>query len=110
MMLGLLFQFDQSNQPPNRALANTHTGGKMSEWKTIDSAPKDGTKFLGYCPDYGVRETHMRKYTEGSIGYATWQRGDGPLNAGWDWFDTIHSSILNWRPTHWMPLPAPPAD
>ena len=47
MMLGLLFQFDQSNQLPNRALAHTHTGGEMSrEYFTAVFKISDPAKFM----------------------------------------------------------------
>jgi hypothetical protein len=78
------------------------------EWKTIDSAPRDGTPILGYSPEYGQRETRMCKYGESSPGYALWLRGDGPLNCGWEWSEPKANSFHTWKPTHWTQLLAPP--
>ena len=55
--------------------------GPRSEWREIDSAPKDGTFFLGYCDG----NCDVVRY---------WGR--------WE--------VDDWQPTHWMPLPLPPSD
>lgn len=77
-------------------------------WQAIESAPKDGTRFLGWNEDYGIRETKMNLYGEGSPGYADWKAGKGPREAGWDWYEPKHNWGSSWKPTHWMPLPAAP--
>lgn len=63
----------------------------MSKWKPIETAPKDGTRFLAFekSDDY----QH----------YECWWREDFSNWSGWqdDW-----DSEPN--PTHWMPLPEPP--
>lgn len=91
----------------------------MSEWQPIETAPKDGTPILGYGPmpginaeDHGwhqVRETNWKCYPVGSPGYAKWQKGEGPLGIGWDWYESVHNWSHSWQPTHWMPLPPPPS-
>jgi hypothetical protein len=78
------------------------------KWQPIESAPRDGTKILGFSPEFGQRETLMGRYQKGSPGYARWEEGDGPLNYGWDWVEPISNSAFTWEPTHWMPLPEPP--
>jgi len=55
-------------------------------WQTIKTAPKDGTAILCWCPDVGVR-------------VLTW---DG----GWELCGVTLSA--DYKPSHWMPLPAPP--
>lgn len=69
----------------------------MSEWKTIKTAPKDGstirlwdgyTQGDGYWPNnrMTVEDLYMGDY--------------------WKWFGTDFTA----RPTHWMPLPKPPVN
>lgn len=64
----------------------------MSEWKPIETAPKDGSAVLLWAD------------------VKTWTGEEVPVTG---WF-TIGSckwvSHGDWlKPTHWMPLPAPPA-
>jgi len=82
------------------------------EWLPIDSAPHDGGHILGYSPDseYGIRETYMGRYRPGSIGYDHWKRGIGYETIGWQWYEPFAGAEYTWKPTHWMPLPAPPTD
>jgi hypothetical protein len=70
----------------------------MSEWKTIKSAPKDGTRILAWSPDYKDKRSLTR---------ITWWRRpeDGAGYVGWGEFNMQY-----WPPTHWMPLPEPPRD
>lgn len=89
----------------------------MSQWMDISTAPKDGTAFQARIPGYG------------SDNVIAW--GDGLLNedgddcGGWyfasdqeppdDWTDgtcwqTNADGLPSTKPTHWMPLPAPPSE
>jgi hypothetical protein len=87
----------------------------MSEWRSIESAPKDGTDVLVFAPEVGVAvlarfaapcdfmtEHEGRRY---DISDEDW---DAP-----DWFaaDFIQGCRLtnDGKPTHWMPLPEPPS-
>lgn len=63
----------------------------MDEWQPIETAPKDGRTVL-VC----VADSHF----DPSI--AHYEDAWGVLQADF----SFH--ILNERPTHWMPLPAPP--
>ena len=60
-------------------------------WTGIETAPTDGTKILGYDPDYDGCIAVMR-YIE------AW--GEGWINADYD--------AVQYSPTHWMPLPERP--
>lgn len=76
----------------------------MSEWKTIDTAPQDGTPILGWSADFGARQTASRTYTPGSPGHA-----QGRTDRWWDWVEEYANTAHRWHPTHWQPLPSPPS-
>jgi hypothetical protein len=59
-------------------------------WRPIETAPKDGTRILTYCPkapEYDHRAVRENYFKDG-----TW----------------MLSNSTFWPPTHWMPLPTPP--
>jgi len=66
------------------------------EWRSMDSAPQDGTEILLSCPNGGKIEcgTH--------IALAAWH----PTEAGW-YRDTQDDYSATWPPIAWMPPPAP---
>lgn len=66
----------------------------MSDWRTIDSAPKDGTRLWLFWPDACEDDRQ-------TVGW--WRTGVH----GDYWMDHADSEREN--PTHWMPLPEPPA-
>lgn len=93
------------------ALEDAGIGGAPSvqdAWRAIESAPRDGTRILGWNEAYGMRETKMHLYGEGSPGYAAWKVGKGPREAGWDWSEPKNNWASSWRPSHWQSLPPPP--
>ena len=62
------------------------------EWQPIETAPKDGAKILAYA--------------DGSMTVVYW------LECGDNWELAESGSWAEsgeWEPTHWMPLPLPPA-
>jgi len=62
----------------------------MSEWKTIESAPKDeNIDILGYMEKGFIKMVTYCKYYD-------------------CWVDAQYHDILEWEPTHWQPLPEPP--
>jgi hypothetical protein len=84
----------------------------MSEWQPIDSAPKDGARFIGYGnPTSGhdamAQETYWQDYGKGSLAFDDFKNGKGPKGAFW-WSEPVHNWTHSWKPTHWMPLPEPP--
>lgn len=68
-----------------------------SEWLPIESAPRDGTWFLGWNPT-GIIEDQVQVYSWHNPGL-----GDPP----W-WINAADSNDGDDQPTHWMPLPSPP--
>lgn len=71
----------------------------MSEWQPIETAPKDGTRVLlgrAEWVEIGRWLANSRAYRGAPLG--TWMDdADNGGPEGHDW------------PTHWMPLPPPPA-
>ena len=74
----------------------------MSEWKPIETAPKDGSKILladySGLKNYGVKDGMW-------IASGFWEPPESNLERG-HWTDKVE---WLYSPTHWMPLPQPPA-
>lgn len=64
----------------------------MSEWKTIETAPKDGTDVLIAGPEFGKGPAFYLAVAGFHHDY--WREEEYGDNY--------------YQPTHWMPLPAPP--
>lgn len=71
----------------------------MSEWKPIETAPKDGTLIL-VCNKWG---SWLAKYQE------IFSTGFKPENPWLVMLLNMRHMVgaPNYRPTHWMPLPEP---
>jgi hypothetical protein len=67
------------------------------DWQPIETAPKDGTHILIYCPE------------EKRI-VSSWWWNQPKTKRGGAWYGTDPMDRLNWIqfPTHWTPLPPPP--
>lgn len=65
----------------------------LDGWRPISTAPKDGTYVL--LSGFGL-----------PVWQGSWcgMSGRHAIN-GWSRFNSVD---LDWRPTHWQPLPAPP--
>ena len=68
----------------------------MSEWRDISTAPRDGTWMLGWEGPSG---------TSCGILVMRWKPEGSWFEEGW--YDDGKRQA---EPTHWMPLPAPPAN
>lgn len=77
----------------------------MSDWRPIETAPKDGTRILVWALHYG-------RFRD--IAFARWEDlrpepsdywSDGRLGPGW-----YVSGASFVEPTHWRPVPDPPQE
>lgn len=76
-------------------------------WRSIDTAPKDGTLFWGCIDDDAIA---MLWHESFGAFVSSWRRmtmAPGYTINGKAWED--HSPTAH-TPTHWMPLPPPPED
>jgi hypothetical protein len=69
----------------------------MSAWKTIDTAPKDGTDILGLFFEGGFCQVISYEEPTKARSEFCWVVMDGA---------TYHRDAF----THWMPLPPPPGE
>jgi hypothetical protein len=65
----------------------------QSEWQPIETAPKDGTVFLGYWKKNGSLGVRVVYAVRTDTGFY------------WNDYSTQEMLLL----THWMPLPSPPS-
>ena len=63
----------------------------LTEWRDIETAPRDGTHVLLYAPAWPAPNTGW------TFGTGDWQ--DCPYHHGGD---------PEWKPAHWLPLSPPP--
>lgn len=82
-------------------------------WKSIESAPKDGSEILGWRADSGVLLIRWSSAAE-FLTDAELDKWDEEAASQEDWFyadfvagDRLEGDCL---PTHWQPLPAPPIE
>lgn len=74
---------------------------KACEWQPIETAPKDGTAFVGSNGKYAYR-TMLGRY------YVKWPHEEGGPTYAEKWNKETGDSVYPWKPTHWMPLPPCP--
>lgn len=72
------------------------TQDSVAGWQDISTAPKDGTPFLGFYPEFVGRSYH-----DTSIQRTVWTGWGGGC-----WESQFQKG--SYEPTHWMPLPAAP--
>jgi hypothetical protein len=81
----------------------------MTEWQPIETAPKDGTWVL-LCGGKITYGWDSESYPPSVVGQ--WARPDSDIGYRDDWqFAWYDSGCYGYyeSPTHWMPLPNPPA-
>ncbi len=87
------------------------THGVKMEWRSIETAPQDGSMFLVWID--GVRfgeddDGNPYQHAEAQVDFAQW-RDYGEHGKGLDCFGDPYP-YDQWGATHWMPLPPPPKE
>ncbi|MFZ5783934.1 MAG: DUF551 domain-containing protein [Pseudomonadota bacterium] len=81
----------------------------MSEWRDIESAPKDGTKIWAFTTEGAqrvVRWTEEQPAGPDDPGHESgWMSDDGASHPACFFRQRLPATD---PPTHWRPLPAPP--
>jgi len=84
--------------------SDTQSGQR--EWQPIESAPKDGTPIRLYDPEYDDEE--MNSSLDGHWSDGAHDDQGGFQAAVWDNSQDYFATV-DVNPTHWTPLPKPPA-
>jgi hypothetical protein len=94
----------------NKADATKHwnTRSDLSEWRPIETAPKDGAQFLGYIPELGYKND--RGKLQGCNVHVCWYGHSYSENKDRFHIYAIGAFAEEIIPTHWMPLPPHPKD
>lgn len=95
----------------------------MTQWKLMDSAPKDGRTILGYMHD-GVSSDYLHTWPSGhefTVFLIRWKIPDSRSSDGPGWFAALFDvnfgpwddpstdfCMVDCEPEAWMPLPDPP--
>jgi hypothetical protein len=82
----------------------------VSEWKPIESAPRDQTWILAWLP---LRSSKKGGEVILTQWYVHWLNGKPNTSRAPEWRqDDMHGGFGGYsgpiEPTHWMPLPPPP--
>lgn len=94
------------------ALSAMNTPAQGGGWQPIETAPKDGTRILSTG---GRPDLHYDDFPETAPppeAVVIWWNDNGQFDpAGWRFCSYDSGYYGDWEdPTHWMPLPAPPAE
>ena len=88
---------------PGEVLASRARGAETG-WRDIATAPRDGTDFIAtdgtdVFRTYSSRHHHF--VPNGTGGHVP-----DPDREYWLWSKYETGSVVSWKPTHWMPIPA----
>jgi len=84
------------------ALACAAGQASKSEWRPIETSPKDGTRILAVIPGFAVS---IAWWFHDAQKWMTADAEDYPDDESWNY--TVENT--EYLPTHWMPLPAAPS-
>lgn len=80
------------------------------KWMPIETAPRDGTAVLVMRNNWPGCKNGVAEECNGHNTYvAEWWTGEGKGGAWVCYMDAVLDPICPITPTHWMPLPEPPA-
>ena len=92
--------------PLNTRAHPENTQPQIDGWQPIETAPKDGTQFLGYIPELGYKND--RGKLQGCNVHVCWYGHSYSENKDRFHIYAIGAFAEEIIPTHWMPLPPPP--
>jgi len=76
-------------------------------WNPIETAPKDGTFILAVVKGFTPA---VAQWTEDFRPGGEFTFLEPGMFAEDDHWDQMLAETIAWKPTHWLPLPAPPED
>jgi hypothetical protein len=85
---------------------------QVGQWQPIETAPRDGTAMLVMRDIWPGTKSGRAEECNGHNTYvaAWWASEDDDSKGRWVcYMDAVFDPTCPIRPTHWMPLPAPPA-
>lgn len=81
-------------------LTASPAASQAQDWQPIETAPKDGTLILCFYPDRHGHDRYSLRY---------WSTGDWRSSGRKEGWCDQYRQLRSIDPTHWMPLPPPPA-
>ena len=105
ILLGKIPKINRRRMFRQQKAREWRAGRSYMEWKTIESAPRDGANVLLFFPDYkrkvwlGHYNIH-ESFTHGKLDYRS---------EGWIFGSVLAGFGEKPEPTHWMPIPEGPS-
>jgi hypothetical protein len=88
------------------AVARNHLSANLAMWQDIASAPKDGRNFIGLCGELAFT-CYLSTHNE----FSPKPDGGHVVSGQYERWSRIESdAVVPCNPTHWQPLPTPPAE
>lgn len=85
-------------------------GERMNDgWQPIETAPKDRLLIVGFYNELGRWRSMHAQYRDNLPRHDDADADDEPAPAGWYEGSLEAEMLFPVRPSHWMPLPAPPS-
>jgi hypothetical protein len=91
------------NISKGQMMTRTALAASGDGWMPIESAPKDGTRVLLAMRETGDKGPNTDTVIGSFVVWSGQMKREG-MRDGWSWYGAAFM-----EPTHWRPLPAPPA-